>query len=834
AIDEIFKETVVHRSPPLVPGQYYWRVRAETGNEVTPWSEAILFEVKAEGLVKTRALRVGISSGASLEIPYFTWNPIPHPLKDTLMVCLECGLNPSHPWDGLHQYDPLSCPHDTFSDAPAVFAGINHYYGGNLTVDEAAWYGNGFRDPSDRSEPEGDLGHGNAEGLDGLAEVLGGTSGTTFEKSDSIDDWPKLKASLDRMIPGVGWFHFITEKAQFDSGAVLVYGYEEDFEQTPPKRLLKVRTPGLGLAEYDWDYVSYGEVGCPLAPPGSSVEPRKSDPGIAQDSDGDGLCDFDEIERFGTDPDDLDSDRDGINDKTEVWSYLFGTGRVPRKPDIDGDGMRAEMDPDSDNDGCLDGEEDVNGNGTLGANILGTLWKEADETDPFYKQTYTLSGHANRSTISFYERVSTEWSLEELVVSGVWGQYVPVPNTEVELSIVPSPAHADFDGNPGPIVLTTDKEGKLQVNVCAKDENGEFVVRCVYKPCDGAEKTEGKVTITVVPTDWIFAVQEEAVLDGPRVVTNSPASDIVMPVTYAHHGDLVSEAKKDAGLQTARGHFYDPWSKEPGKHIQSIYLTPLRQAPGESIVLRIDGEEAPGGCWERSAPEENPSSWEIQLKVDDSEYFPCYLCVTAIGGNERRLTPLVWRKECSSSGIRIRWFTGSETRMQGDPGFPYSRLTDDFTQQTAYFFFGDGLYGEDTSKVWPGSLHTEVSFIPHVKIMGYSEGQVAAYGEDPRSDSNLGNQSGGERYLYSVFADKNVCYVVPTYSWTIERGFCSEPYCGIVDLKAELAGIGPLQPPPFLEGFEFERDYIGDELEEIEDRGVDAPHYRIQMKVGEP
>ena len=98
------------------------------------------------------------------------------------------------------------------------------------------------------------------------------------------------------------------------------------------------------------------------------------------DSDGDGITDFDEVYRFGTNPRLLDSDYDGVSDKDEIHSYtimeksrlnlagsyvgayadltqmrvILGIQRE-YMADVDGDGLRAELDPDSDNDGVLDG-----------------------------------------------------------------------------------------------------------------------------------------------------------------------------------------------------------------------------------------------------------------------------------------------------------------------------------------------------------------------------------------------------------------------------------------------------------------------------------------------
>ena len=112
---------------------------------------------------------------------------------------------------------------------------------------------------------------------------------------------------------------------------------------------------------------------------------RMTDPRVHTDSDEDGMMDYDEIVRFHTNPNLVDSDGDGIGDKTEILSYtlwhqLSGTSShwltgVNKEiyADIDGDGLRAELDEDSDNGGLLDGLEDVNHNGIF----------EEGETNPY-------------------------------------------------------------------------------------------------------------------------------------------------------------------------------------------------------------------------------------------------------------------------------------------------------------------------------------------------------------------------------------------------------------------------------------------------------------------
>ncbi|MCQ2062549.1 MAG: hypothetical protein MJY99_04340 [Fibrobacter sp.] len=119
-----------------------------------------------------------------------------------------------------------------------------------------------------------------------------------------------------------------------------------------------------------------------------------------RDSDGDGLVDFDEVYRFKTDPNNEDSDGDGIWDKTEIMSYTllehFDENNGVTKEtfaDIDGDGLRAELDYDSDNGGKSDGEEDLNHNG----------FKDEGEKSP-YSSFDDLGGYdvSNLDYFTFY------------------------------------------------------------------------------------------------------------------------------------------------------------------------------------------------------------------------------------------------------------------------------------------------------------------------------------------------------------------------------------------------------------------------------------------------
>ncbi|PQP33281.1 hypothetical protein C6A36_00015 [Desulfobacteraceae bacterium SEEP-SAG10] len=73
---------------------------------------------------------------------------------------------------------------------------------------------------------------------------------------------------------------------------------------------------------------------------------------INQDTDSDGITDFNETNIYGTDPNKADTDEDGIIDGDELsyWGLNWDE-------DYDGDNLINLLDPDADNDGFLDGEE---------------------------------------------------------------------------------------------------------------------------------------------------------------------------------------------------------------------------------------------------------------------------------------------------------------------------------------------------------------------------------------------------------------------------------------------------------------------------------------------
>jgi len=94
------------------------------------------------------------------------------------------------------------------------------------------------------------------------------------------------------------------------------------------------------------------------------------------DTDGDGVTDGEE-ERIGTKPDVCDTDEDGLSDGVELGNMqpedvggchgLMAAGTNYGNPYV-----MDPLNPDSDGDGVIDGEEEANGNG----------WVDPEETDP--------------------------------------------------------------------------------------------------------------------------------------------------------------------------------------------------------------------------------------------------------------------------------------------------------------------------------------------------------------------------------------------------------------------------------------------------------------------
>ena len=297
--------------------------------------------------------------------------------KDTYMLCLGWGSN-GEPFDGQFAWDrphPTDLPHETGSllddkyCARASVSMIVSYYGGTLSQDRISYYyfeewsGSPHRD----GKPEGDLGCGSGMwGEDVLSWALNGATLTHHNGKPSFSNQIELWIDQNRPI----YIHYVW----YDGGvenrhAMVIDGYDtygEKVHVLDPWNIAGSEWDKVWISYNDFESI-YGSIEKAVVPQ-SGATGRSDEATIWMDSDGDGVYDFDEIYRFGTNRYSSDTDGDGVNDKEEIVSYTFLSDHSYdasnlRKPDPDSDNDRCELDDDSDDGGVQDGLEDKNGNG---------------------------------------------------------------------------------------------------------------------------------------------------------------------------------------------------------------------------------------------------------------------------------------------------------------------------------------------------------------------------------------------------------------------------------------------------------------------------------------
>ena len=290
--------------------------------------------------------------------------------KDTPMLCLDgCSLNGKHAWDVVHDTksvdEVLSCGHCRRYCGFAAIAMINRYYNGNISQDRTAYFRNTSPDMGGPylDHPEEDLLHAGlgsgGEATKTLSWALNNAEIYYYDAKPPIEqirEWINENRPILTLVPAAP-LHFTVIDGVDDSYVHLI-------------------DPGYGSESR----ILYDELDViRVWVPPTDATGRSDEPEIWQDSDSDGIYDFDEINRFFTDPYSNDTDNDGILDKIEIQSYTFINGTYDeediRVPDTDGDGLRNELDVDSDGGGTPDGLEDLNRDGVFNP--------ELNETDPF-------------------------------------------------------------------------------------------------------------------------------------------------------------------------------------------------------------------------------------------------------------------------------------------------------------------------------------------------------------------------------------------------------------------------------------------------------------------
>jgi formylglycine-generating enzyme required for sulfatase activity len=357
-VSEIVDWPAYISSSSISEGSYFWRVKVlfADGKE-SPWSPG--YEVNSS---KSTIPSSGTRSALGVERM--------QQRKDTDMLCLF-NQKGDGPWDGEHSSIPGDIKqHGVNYCSRATISMIASYYGAELSQDRISY--EDYKDISSVCTKDScnDLGHGltNWTYIGPLFEKVGITGIDWI----GTPEFSQIRGWIDGLRPIVVYASRYGRDYLSGNHFLVLDGYRIDEENG--KTIEKVHLLDPWDAEnwviYD-EYKQYiNAIGVtPSYTPINILEDEddneNSIPDTKEDTDGDGICDFDENYRFFTDPNNPDKDGDGLTDKIDLSEYIFnaeGDWEL-RWADWDGDGLRKELDADNDGGGVIDGYEDRNHNG---------------------------------------------------------------------------------------------------------------------------------------------------------------------------------------------------------------------------------------------------------------------------------------------------------------------------------------------------------------------------------------------------------------------------------------------------------------------------------------
>lgn len=288
--------------------------------------------------------------------------------KDGPLLCLDGNCQRTnannYAWDNTHTGRANPGTHENWYCTPTAATMMARNYGGTVTIEECAnaiWGGD--------AAPEGDLGHGQCHSVTQIRNSL------TFSLQTNLGNLNEMvaKPSAAQMVT---WIN-ANRPSRYSTGphAMVIDGFRW-VDKRLQVRYLNTDNNGT-VAWVFWNgagSVAFSRIYVPnTGLTGRNRDPRIGTAAAPVDADADGITDFDEQTRFPTSRTNADTDGDKVNDKNDIASYRFRA--VNRN--IDGDNIRPEADPDSDGDGCKDGDEDSDHNG-----VFDVLLGESDVYDP--------------------------------------------------------------------------------------------------------------------------------------------------------------------------------------------------------------------------------------------------------------------------------------------------------------------------------------------------------------------------------------------------------------------------------------------------------------------
>lgn len=295
--------------------------------------------------------------------------------RDTRMLDLAyLQFSYEYSWDRPNLDAPTIEPHEDVRCWAIATQVMNHFYGGNLTQDEIVYHGHYIANEPLLSpfRPEG--GNDKTYGSTVIIDPV------TRDPINEISETLKWALHVERLNYGKGMPSYATVKNAIDNNkliyllvpghAMLIYGYVGDatkyafyyaFSDNEGNTETSL-TYNAQVQSYFIPDVTYGNV-------------EMSNSLVHSDSDGDGITDFEEETRFGTDVFYIDTDNDGIEDKREIYNCMMnassggaiGYGGVYNNEldydlfcirntcDKDKDSILSVLDSDDDGDGIEDG-----------------------------------------------------------------------------------------------------------------------------------------------------------------------------------------------------------------------------------------------------------------------------------------------------------------------------------------------------------------------------------------------------------------------------------------------------------------------------------------------
>ncbi len=337
-------------------------------------------------------------------------------------------------------------------------------------------------------------------------------------------------------------------------------------------------TDGDGLPD-DWELLHFGDLDetefGDLEPDGlTNLQEfnRGTDPNNP-DSDGDGLEDGPEFNLHGTDPADSDSDDDGLSDGAEVNTY----GTDPNNPDSDGDGLPDGAEIDTHNTNPLDGDSDNDGfSDGLEVAFGSDPNDSADTPDTTSLADVVINEFMakNQSTLSDEDGDSSDWielwNPNSLPVSLTGWHLTDDPNNLAKWTF---PSHT-MSANRFLVVFASGKDragpgSEFHTNF-ALDKDGEYLA---------LTRPDGSGGIEIVHEFTPFAEQRKDVSYG--LVSSSP------PLAYGYFLNPTPGAAND---QSAVAGFVadTSFSIDRGFYSSSQIVEITSATPGASIIYTTD------------------------------------------------------------------------------------------------------------------------------------------------------------------------------------------------------------------------------------------------------